>query len=184
MSRRTALHIALLVAASLGAAWLTIDPRPAIGQQHTGATTGTVEIHNETERQLFWSLICSCGCPRETLGTCPCDFAAARRAELRGMLAEGKTVEEAQNAYVAQFGPKYLAVPRNEGGKRALYAVPALLIVLGAAFVVVTLRRWQARAATLEQAKAAEAKAANAPSDKPDVYDDKLDQALKELDDE
>ena len=31
--------------------------------------SGTVGIENDTERKLFWSIICTCGCPRETLGT-------------------------------------------------------------------------------------------------------------------
>jgi hypothetical protein len=55
--------------------------------------------------------------------------------------------------------------------------------VLGAAFVVVTLRRWRDRAAMIEKEKIAEAKTAGMPSDKPDAYDEKLDRALEELDD-
>ncbi len=180
MTRRAPIHLALLISAALGAAWFTLDPHLAQGQQHTGGN-GTVTIHNETERQLFWSLICSCGCPRETLGTCPCDFASARREELRDMLAAGKTVEQAQDSYVAQFGTKALAVPRNEGGKRALYAVPVFLILAGAGFAVMTLRKWRARSATLDTAAAKKAKT---PSGKRDAYDDKLDQELKDLDDE
>lgn len=182
MQRRTPLHIALLVSASLGAGVLSFFPADAIGQ-HSGGN-GTVEIRNETERQLFWSLICTCGCPRETLGTCPCDIATQRREALRDLLQQGKSIEQAQDAYVAMYGSKSLAVPRNQGANRLLWAVPALAIVLGAWFAVHTLRRFQRRSQVLEAA------ATNAKTSRPkeskgrDDYDDRLDQELKELDNE
>jgi len=183
IQRRTPLHIALLISASLGAAVLSFYPADAIGQ-HSGGN-GTVEIHNETERQLFWSLICTCGCPRETLGTCPCDIATARREALREMLQQGKSVEQAQDAYVALYGSKSLAVPRNQGANRLLWAVPALAIVLGAWFAVYTLRRFQRRSQDIDAAAAAKVKTSPAKESKGrDDYDDRLDQELKDLDNE
>lgn len=187
MKHRTPLHIALLISASLGAGVLAFFPADAIGQ-HSGGN-GTVEIHNETERQLFWSLICTCGCPRETLGTCACDIASARREALRDMLAEGKSVEQAQDAYVSNFGIKALAVPRNTGANRLLWAVPALAIVLGAGFVVFTLRRFRRKSNSNDAATAAaaDAKAKSSPSKDSkdrDALDDRLDQELKDLDNE
>lgn len=182
MQRRTPLHIALLVSASVAAGILSFFPADAIGQHNGG--NGTVEIHNETERQLFWSLICTCGCPRETLGTCPCDIATERREALREMLAEGKTVEQAQSAYVALYGAKSLAVPRNEGANRLLWAVPALAIVLGAWFAVHTLRRFQRRSQALEAAATKAKKSPAKESKGRDDYDDRLDQELKDLDNE
>lgn len=186
MQRRTPLHIALLISASLGAGVLSFYPADAIGQ-HSGGN-GTVEIHNETERQLFWSLICTCGCPRETLGTCPCDIATARREALREMLTDGKSVEQAQDAYVSMYGSKSLAVPRNTGANRLLWAVPALAIVLGAGFVVFTLRRFRRQSSSNDAAIAAtKAKGKTSPSKESkdrDALDDRLDQELKDLDNE
>lgn len=182
MQRRSPLHIALLVSASLGAGALAFYPADAIGQHNGG--NGTVEIHNETERQLFWSLICTCGCPRETLGTCPCDIATERRDALREMLKEGKTVEQAQDAYVARYGAKSLAVPRNTGANRLLWAVPALLIVLGGWFAVSTLRRFQRRSQVLEAAATNVKGSSPKESKARDDYDDRLDQELKDLDNE
>ncbi|MRG94603.1 cytochrome c-type biogenesis protein [Polyangium spumosum] len=177
-TRRTPLHLALLTAAAIAAAWLTFVPQLAHGQ-HTGGT-GTVSIQNETERQLFWSLICTCGCPRETLGTCPCDIAHQRRTALRELLAEGKTVEQVQDIYVSQYGSKSLAVPRNQGASRALWAVPVVSIVGGAGLVFFVLRRWQRRGLAAARA------GAKGPikNEKRDAYDDRLDQELKDLDDE
>ncbi len=191
MQRRSPLHIALLISASLGAGILSFFPADAIGQ-HSGGN-GTVEIHNETERQLFWSLICTCGCPRETLGTCACDIASSRRNALRDMLAEGKSVEQVQDAYVSNYGIKSLAVPRNTGANRLLWAVPALSILLGAGFVVFTLRRFRRKSNSNDAATAAAAaanakgKAQTSPSKESkdrDALDDRLDQELKDLDNE
>ena len=179
--RRTPLHIALLVSASLGAGVLAFVPADAMGQ-HTG--NGTVVIQSETERQLFWSLICTCGCPRETLGTCPCDIASARRDALRDLLGQGKTIEQAQDAYVTMYGAKSLAVPRNRGANRLLWAVPALAIVLGAGFVVYTLRRFQRRSAAIDAAKTQAKTSKPKESKGRDDYDERLDQELKELDNE
>lgn len=65
--------------------------------------SGTVGIENDIERKLFWSLICTCGCPRETLGTCTCGWAHDRREELRAMLKSGMSVEQAQAEYSKRF---------------------------------------------------------------------------------
>jgi cytochrome c-type biogenesis protein CcmH len=186
MQRRTPLHIALLVSASIGAGVLSFFPADAIGQ-HSGGN-GTVEIHNDTERQLFWSLICTCGCPRETLGTCACDIASSRRNALREMLEEGKSVEQVQDAYVSMYGIKSLAVPRNTGANRLLWAVPAISILLGAGFVVFTLRRFRRKSNSNDAATAAAATKAKTLSPKEskvrDDLDDRLDQELKDLDNE
>src|SRR5689334_3524118 len=80
--------------------------------------TGTVGIQNETERQLFAALICTCGCPREALSTCTCGFAHERRAELRAALAAGRSVDEIKAAYADRFGPQALVVPPNTGANR------------------------------------------------------------------
>jgi cytochrome c-type biogenesis protein CcmH len=183
MSRRTPLHIALLVSASLGAGVLSFFPADAIGQ-HSGGN-GTVMIHSETERQLFWSLICTCGCPRETLGTCACDIASARRDALRDLLSQGKTIEQAQDSYVSMYGAKSLAVPRNTGANRLLWAVPAFAILLGAGFVVYTLRRFKRQSDTNDaklQVKRSDVKKSDVKAR--DAYDDRLDQELKDLDNE
>ena len=81
-------RIPALRAALLGGALLAFAPEVASGQQlgEGMKRTGTVGIQNDDERRLFHSLICTCGCPRETLGTCTCDFAHARREELRALL--------------------------------------------------------------------------------------------------
>lgn len=174
--------ITLLVAGLVALVVLLRSPDFAHGQQlgEGMVRTGTVGIQNDTERKLFWSLICTCGCPRETLGTCTCGFAHERRSELRAALAAGRSLEEIQAAYVARFGPEALAVPPNKGGQRLLYLFPLGAIVLGAGLVIVTLRRWKRRSD--EASRSAQGPAKDVAAGARDDYDDKLDEELKSLD--
>jgi cytochrome c-type biogenesis protein CcmH/NrfF len=171
-------------ALAVGVALFALVPGAIAFAQQLGAgmdRTGTVGIENETERKLFFGLICTCGCPRETLGTCTCGFAHQRRDELRQELAAGRPIAAITAAYAERFGPQALAVPPNEGASRALYLLPIGVIVAMAAGVVIVLRRWSARGAG---ARAAAATGAPGAPPKRDAYDDKLDEELRALDDE
>ncbi len=143
--------------------------------------SGTVGIENETERKLFWSLICTCGCPRETLGTCTCGWAHDRRGEMRAMLQQGMSVEQIQDGYAKRFGSQALAVPPSTGSNRLLYLVPLALIAVGAGFVISLLRSWSRKG----NAPPPEAGPGSAPPQTKasrDDYDDKLDDELRRLD--
>lgn len=107
--------------------------------------SGSVGITNDTEKRLFNSLICTCGCPRETLGTCTCGTAHARRDELRTLLDSGKGIEEIQDLYAKRYGMQGLAVPPNKGIGRAVWAVPVVAMAIGAGAVLLALRKWKAR---------------------------------------
>jgi cytochrome c-type biogenesis protein CcmH len=173
---------ALAFAASLASA-------PSSGQEigQGMVRSGLVGIQNETERTLFWSLICTCGCPRETLGTCTCQWAHDRRAELRDMLKDGMPVEEVQQKYAQRFGSQALAVPPSKGGNRLLYIVPLVVIAAGAALVITILRKWSGKGAAVPAPAApGSGSPTSAPNTKPsrDDYDDKLDEELRRMDDE
>lgn len=147
------------------------------------ARSGTVGIENETERRLFWSLLCTCGCPRETLGTCTCGFAHDRRAELRAEIAKGKSIEQIQDDYVARFGSAALAVPPNKGSQRAVWLVPLLAIVAGAGLVGFILRRW-VRKSNAAPSPEKESENEPVPDENDTKYDRRLDDELKALDKE
>lgn len=176
MNRRRRLFQALTLAFAVAALLFTLVPQgTAFGQMDR---SGVVGIQNDTERQLFWSLLCTCGCPRETLGTCTCGFAHARRNELRAALAEGKSIEQIKEAYVKTFGTQALAVPPNTGSQRAVWLVPLLLIAVGGGVVAMILRRWVKRDSN--EKPATEPAREQASGD--DNYDAKLDEELKALD--
>jgi cytochrome c-type biogenesis protein CcmH len=173
-----------------GALMLTI-PEAAMGPAGPTATaqqlgegmkrTGTVGIASEDERRLFYSLICTCGCPRETLGTCTCDFAHARRDELRALLDQDKTIEAIQELYAKRYGMHALAVPPNTGGSRALWAVPLVAIAAGAGGVLLALRRWKRRGGPPPGGPGGGTGAAGGERPR-DAYDDRIDRELEELD--
>jgi cytochrome c-type biogenesis protein CcmH len=167
---------ALVIAVGVFAAMPAFELRQASSQTQ-GDMEGShpIGIENETQRKLFFSLICMCGCPRETLGTCACNFAHARREEVRGALAEGKSVEDIQAAYAKRYGPQALAVPPNVGVNWLLWAFPLTAIALGAVGVIFMLRKWRGQGS-------AQSAAASSTPPIVDEYDAKLDHELKELD--
>ena len=142
--------------------------------------SGIVGIQNDTERTLFSGLICTCGCPREALSTCTCEFAAARREELRSELVSGRSVADIQASYAKRYGPQALALPPNEGAHRLVWIVPLVALVASAAFVGSRLRRWSAKRRDPAPSSPLPSSAKAAPRDE---LDDQLDQELEDLDD-
>lgn len=185
MSKRRNVFRAVALAIATALAIYAALPLAAFGQGPSMARFGTVEIKNETEHQLFWSLLCRCGCPRETLGTCTCGWAHDMRAELRGELAKGTSVEEVKASYASKFGTDAVAVPPNEGTQRFVWLIPITAILLGAGLVGFILRHWVRRSAEKTAGDAAAAKK-QAPLSVEDEskYDRQLDDELKALDKE
>ncbi|WP_437483131.1 cytochrome c-type biogenesis protein CcmH [Sorangium sp. So ce1014] len=184
MSRtRHLIHgITLLAAGVIALVVLLRSPEFAHGQQlgEGMQRSGTVGIQSDDERKLFWSVICTCGCPRETLGTCTCGFAHERRDELRAALASGLSVEAIKAAYAERFGAEALSVPPNKGSQRLIYLLPLGAILVGAGVVIMTLRRWKRRSD--EAGAAGERSRKGVVPGARDDYDDKLDEELKNLD--
>jgi len=143
---------------------------------------GTLDIRNDQERRVFGDLQCTCGCPRESIATCTCSYAAGFRNEVRAMMARGMTEEEIKAEWVRQHGPEALTVPTNSGFNRLVYIVPLVLIAGFAAFAIRVLRRLRERGAA--RAASSASGAPDVAGSKRDEYDDKLDEELKQLDDE
>jgi cytochrome c-type biogenesis protein CcmH len=172
---------AALLAVGLALVVPTLGMGLAVGQGSHNVRGGTIGIRNEVERQLFSSLICMCGCPRETLGTCTCDYASERRDELRSAIDAGLTIEAIQKSYVKRFGTQALAVPPSEGANALIWILPLVLLAGGAVLAVRILRGWAARGASQAASREAAARTSTGPAVR-DAYDDKLDDELRELD--
>lgn len=179
LQRRTFLR-ALLVAP---AAALFPAPAPALAQSPStdGMAKGSgLKIHDEHERRFFADLLCMCGgCQRESLSECICGSADQYRDEVRAMMAEGLTQEQIKDEWRRRYGPQALAVPPNTGASRLLYIAPLLAIATMAGIVVMVLKGFRAR----DKEKVAAAGPPVAGKGR-DEYDDKLDEELKQLDDE
>jgi cytochrome c-type biogenesis protein CcmH len=176
--RRTHLRALVSGAATLAA---TAVPAAALAQQLGEGMdrTGTLDIRSDEERRVFGDLQCTCGCPRESIATCTCSFASGFRGEVRAMMARGMTEEEIKAEWVRRNGTQALTVPTNSGFNRLIYLAPLAIIAGMGAIVVFLLRRLRRRGS--EKAAAAAPAVAGA---KRDDYDDKLDEELRQLDDE
>ena len=166
---------------------LALLPVPAFAQTGASQQSGSVHIENDQEKQVFGALRCMCGtCPRELLSSCACDDgptgATQTRARLRGRLAKGDTPEQIIEDYTKEFGTAALAIPPNTGVMRAIYAVPIVALVGTGVGLAVVLRRWRSNAAEpVGGGKKTAAPGATATA-KRDVYDERIDAELKDLD--
>ena len=137
----------------------------------------TVRIDNDHERDVFASLRCMCGCPRDLLSTCSCESAEAARAAVRKQLASGMTKEQVLLAYQQVYGVSSLAVPPNAGALRAIYVVPLVAILGAAVGLGFMVRRWRARGA--RRGAGGGAGPAVSVDAARDEYDSRLDEAAQ-----
>ncbi len=150
---------------------------PAHAQTQPTQHSGMVHIDQLVEQRIFGQLRCMCGtCPRELLSTCACSTADSTRERLRARLAKGESAESIVHDYIEEFGTESLAIPPNEGAMRAIYMVPAVALVGTGVGLTAALRRWRANA------KGAEKESTAASAGPHDGYDDRIDDALRDLD--
>ena len=80
-------------------------------------------------------------CPGRALAECPSPQADALRLWILEQARAGATREEVEAQLLQSFGDRLLQTPRAEGVGLVAYAVPALLVVGGAALLALFLRR-------------------------------------------
>jgi cytochrome c-type biogenesis protein CcmH/NrfF len=100
-------------------------------------------------QELEESLTCQCGCGL-TVHSCnhlQCGSALPLRQEIREQMAKGLSKEEILAYFQQKYGEKILSAPTTTGFNLAAWVTPFALLLLGTAFVAVTLRRWQRRGA-------------------------------------
>src|SRR5690606_6454153 len=117
-------------------------------------------------------------CARLPLSTCICGWAEQKRAELRLDLAAGKGVSEIQAAFAEQYGAKAIAIPRDKGLDRALWAVPIAALAAAGFGLAMLGRSWVKR----NQAAQAALPAGAAPDAADAALDQALDEELRRLD--
>jgi cytochrome c-type biogenesis protein CcmF len=152
----------------------------AAAQDSSSLMAGNVTMKTPEEKQLFDRVLCQCGgCARLPLSSCICEWAEKKRSELLLDLAAGKSVSELQAAYAEQYGVKAIAIPRDQGLDRALWAVPVAAFVVAAGGLTMLGRRWVKK----NQANLAAAPAAGALDAREDALDKELDDELRRLGD-
>jgi cytochrome c-type biogenesis protein CcmH len=98
--------------------------------------------HYDLEQELM-----SPYCPGRTLTDCTSPQAAELRQWIAGEEAKGRSREDVEKQLFLEFGEVILQAPKAQGFGLAAYVIPAVGVALGAALVVIFLRR-QRRTAT------------------------------------
>ncbi len=190
---RVARGTAAITASILLGLLLALMPSPAFAQGTSSLHSGTVKIENEKEKEVFGALRCMCGtCARDLLSTCGCGEADEMREKLRAKIAAGATKDQIVAEYAKEFGSESLAIPPNTGAMKAIYVVPLTVIGGGAVGLALMLRRWRSHdvpeAVTDAKIEVASndtpAKKSKKKTDARDAYDARLDEELRDLDDE
>jgi cytochrome c-type biogenesis protein CcmH/NrfF len=101
------------------------------------------------EKDLFRSIICMCGtCGRQLVGECTCGYAAEMRAEISGLVRQGRTRDQIIQYYITKYGSQEpLAMPIDTGFNRLAWLLPYLIGAGGAVGVGVAAVNWSRRAA-------------------------------------
>jgi cytochrome c-type biogenesis protein CcmH len=71
------------------------------------------------------------------------EVADQEREFIAELIAQGKTKQEVKDALVAEYGPRVLAEPSDDGFQLTAWLVPVLAALAALALVVFTARRWR-----------------------------------------
>ena len=81
-------------------------------------------------------------CQGESIEASPSTLAQEMRTLVRQQLAAGRTPDEVKAYFVSRYGEWVLLQPRASGVNLAVYVLPLVMLLAGAAVVVVAVRRW------------------------------------------
>jgi cytochrome c-type biogenesis protein CcmF len=114
--------------------------------QHVDTTPSELATFSPLEKEIQSGLICLCGddgCGKKIVSECTCSRAAETRAEIAGLVAQGKTKDEVFAYYVAKYGSQeILGAPIDRGFNRLAWLLPygaALIFGIAGMFAV---RKW------------------------------------------
>lgn len=145
---KLALLLVLLAAAPATQDAQTPPPAQAGETAQAGAPSQTVEVVEETEidrqvREIASELRCPV-CQGLSLQDSPSDLAQEMRNVIRTRLEAGETPDQVRAYFESGYGEWILMEPKAEGFNLAVYILPVLAVLGGAAFIVIAGRRWLA----------------------------------------
>jgi cytochrome c-type biogenesis protein CcmH len=80
----------------------------------------------------------------------PSELARSMRAVVRDQLAEGRTPDEVKAYFVSRYGEWVLLRPQARGFNLTVYLLPVAMLLGGALFLMVVIRRWARQPVTAE----------------------------------
>jgi cytochrome c-type biogenesis protein CcmH len=127
--------------------FLVLAPGIASAQHVEGRADMAPVLSKPIERDLGQEIICMCGtCGRKRVGECFCPKAVEMRAEIKQLVAEGKTRDEVYAYFMAKYGSQEpLAKPIDKGFNRLAWLFPYLLGTGTAMVTGFTAFRWSRR---------------------------------------
>jgi len=122
-----------------------------VGADPSMAPHAPVEVRVSPElKKVLEGLLCQCGCNLDAYQcqqTMTCDVSTAMWDQATLMVdREGRTPEQAFEAFAADYGEYVLAEPPKRGFNLVAWALPLTAFGLGAVVLAVALRRWRPRA--------------------------------------
>jgi cytochrome c-type biogenesis protein CcmH len=97
------------------------------------------EVENEAS-EVFHSLM-SPYCPGKLIADCPSSKAGELREGIRERIAAGESGDDIREELLATYGEAVRAAPRARGFDLLAWLLPPLVVLLGAVFAVLWLRR-------------------------------------------
>jgi cytochrome c-type biogenesis protein CcmH len=82
-------------------------------------------------------------CEGQSIAQSSTTTARAARADIRRRIEAGQSDAEIRQAYIDKFGDSILLKPEGEGLGIVVWALPVVVLVVGAAGLVLALRRWR-----------------------------------------
>jgi cytochrome c-type biogenesis protein CcmH len=124
---------------------LTITSRYALflGLALLPAMTIAAATDLETEAKGIESRLMSPCCMTNTVDVHESGKSNEMRREIREFLAAGKTEREILDLYVEQYGLQILSIPDAKGFSLVPYLFPVVFVILGAAVLLIAMRRWR-----------------------------------------
>lgn len=81
-------------------------------------------------------------CQGESIQDSPSGLAKEMRNVVREQLAAGRSSEEVKAYFVSKYGEWILLEPKPHGANLTVYLLPFVMLLGGAALIVVAVRRW------------------------------------------
>ena len=100
----------------------------------------TAEQVNAVARELWCPL-----CNSVRLDTCELKACEQMREVIAEKLAAGASTDDIRAYFIEQYGPQVLGEPPRQGFNWVAWVAPFAAVILGAAWVFFTLRRWTRR---------------------------------------
>jgi len=134
--------IVLLLFGAVGQA----QAQPAAGQGMHQSTEGQnfpTPPRNELERDLRKTIVCMCGCGRQTLAECSCGNAAKERGIIARFIDEGRSRDQIIRYFLDKYpGESALVVPQDVGFNRLAWIFPLVIIAAALGALGLLARRW------------------------------------------